>query len=164
MYVHQEDRARLLELYNQQDIINNFEAEIRRRDKAIIWISINVRPVRVHRGKIILLEGTVVDITARKKAEEEINKLNRELEENIAQRTSELHNTQLALLNLVDDLNAPTRDVSLIMRLRQPTRSWKRSAIRFSTICGRRLGAWTVSARRSWRIMATNSMPPGEIT
>ena len=51
MYVHQEDRARLLELYNQQDIINNFEAEIRRRDKAIIWISINVRPVRDHRGK-----------------------------------------------------------------------------------------------------------------
>ena len=55
-----------------------------------------------------------MDITARKKAEEEINKLNRELEENIAQRTSELHNTQLALLNLVDDLNATTRDVSLI--------------------------------------------------
>ncbi|PKN69928.1 MAG: hypothetical protein CVU54_07810 [Deltaproteobacteria bacterium HGW-Deltaproteobacteria-12] len=114
MYVHQEDRARLLELCSQQDIINNFEAEIKRRDNAILWISINVKPVRDGSGKIILLEGTIVDITERKCAEEAIKKLNRELEQNVARRTGELRNTQLALLNLVDDLNATTRDISQV--------------------------------------------------
>jgi two-component sensor histidine kinase len=72
MYVHQEDRARLLELLNKQDIINNFEAEIRRRDNAIIWISMDVKAIRDQCGKIILLEGTIEDITERKRAEEKI--------------------------------------------------------------------------------------------
>ena len=111
MYVHPEDRARLLELCNQQDIVNNFEVEIRRRDNEIRWISINVKPVRNQSGKIILLEGTIVDITERKSAEEEVNKLNRQLEQRVAQRTSELHDTQLALLNLVDDLNRSAADI-----------------------------------------------------
>ncbi len=70
MYVHQDDRTRLLELLNKQDIITNFEAEIRRRDNAIIWISMNVRTIRDEGGKVIFLEGTIVDITERKRIEQ----------------------------------------------------------------------------------------------
>jgi PAS domain S-box-containing protein len=89
MYVHQEDRARLLELLNKHDIINNFEAEIRRRDNAIIWISMNVRAVRDQGGEIKFLEGTIGDITERKRAEEALIKsemLNRRLVEHLPHR------------------------------------------------------------------------------
>ena len=70
IYVHQEDRTRLLELLNKHDIVTNFEAEIRRRDNAIIWISMNVRAIRDRDHRIIFLEGTIQDITERKRAED----------------------------------------------------------------------------------------------
>jgi len=71
MYVHKDDRTRLLELLNRQGQVNNFEAEIRRRDNTIIWILMNVKAIRDQGGKIILLEGTIQDITERKRVEEE---------------------------------------------------------------------------------------------
>jgi len=46
-----------------------------------------------------------IDITERKEAEEEIKKLNEELEQRVIVRTSELSKSQEALLNLVEDLN-----------------------------------------------------------
>jgi len=70
IYVHQEDRARLLELLNKQDRVENFEAEIRRKDNTIVWISMNVKAIRDQGEKIILLEGTIEDITERKRFEE----------------------------------------------------------------------------------------------
>lgn len=45
------------------------------------------------------------DITERKQAEEEIKKINEELDQRVQKRTSELINSQKALLNLVEDLN-----------------------------------------------------------
>jgi len=73
IYVHQEDRTRLLELLNKHNIVTNFEAEIRRRDNAIIWISMNVRVIRDRDHRIIFLEGTIQDITDRKRAEKALH-------------------------------------------------------------------------------------------
>lgn len=50
---------------------------------------------------------------SRKRAKEEIIRLNTELESMVNERTSELHNSQLALLNLVDDLNQSVKDTDV---------------------------------------------------
>lgn len=121
MYVHQEDRARLVELLKKQGTITGFEAEIRRRDNAIIWISMNVRAVRDQEGKTTLLEGTIEDITERKRAEEEIRKLNAELEERVAARTAELaekaRQMESFTYSVSHDLKAPLRGIDGYSRL-----------------------------------------------
>jgi PAS domain S-box-containing protein len=67
-------------------------------------------------GSAPCLIGSVQDITERKQAEEEVRKLNTELEKKIAERTNELHDSQLALLNLVDDLNQSVKDTEVVNR------------------------------------------------
>ncbi|MGD9610643.1 MAG: EAL domain-containing protein [Desulfovibrionaceae bacterium] len=55
-----------------RDEVHNFESQIRKKDGSIIWISENARVVRDARGAAEYYEGTVVDITARKRAEAEL--------------------------------------------------------------------------------------------
>jgi sigma-B regulation protein RsbU (phosphoserine phosphatase) len=52
--------------------VTDFESQIYRRDRSIIWISENARAVRDDRGKLLYYEGMVEDITARKRAEDEV--------------------------------------------------------------------------------------------
>ncbi|MFO7568588.1 MAG: PAS domain S-box protein [Smithellaceae bacterium] len=59
-----------------------------------------------------LVISTVWDVTAHKDAEEEIRRLNEQLEQKVAQRTRELHDSQLALLNIVDDLNESAQRIA----------------------------------------------------
>jgi PAS domain S-box-containing protein len=121
MYVHQDDRTKLIELINKQGKVNNYESEIRRRDGSIIWISTNVRAIRDQNGKIILLEGTMEDITERKQAEEEIRKLNVELEQRVAARTAELEERTRQMesfsYSVSHDLKAPLRGIDGYSRL-----------------------------------------------
>ncbi len=59
-----------------------------------------------------LMISTVWDITAQIRADQEIHRLNAELEQRVRERTDQLANTQMALLNLVDDLNQSARDIT----------------------------------------------------
>ena len=69
LYVHPEDRIRLMDLLERHGTISNFEVEIKRKDGILIWISINVKLVEDGTGKTKYLEGTIIDITMRKLAE-----------------------------------------------------------------------------------------------
>jgi signal transduction histidine kinase len=68
-----------------------------------------------------LMISTVWDVTEYKEAEEEIRVLHQELEQKVAERTGELRNTQLALLNLVDDLNSSARKLALANQAMEST-------------------------------------------
>ena len=70
LYVNSERRAEFVRQIQEADEVSNFESQIYRKDGTIIWISENARVVRDAAGRVLYYEGTVVDVTARKLAEQ----------------------------------------------------------------------------------------------
>ncbi len=70
IYVHPEQRDAFKKIIEEQGFIENFESEQHRRDGSTFWVSSNVRVVSAPDGTTLCYEGTVIDITSRKKAEE----------------------------------------------------------------------------------------------
>lgn len=70
LYVHPEDHHRLVHLLFQQGAVESYEAKMYRKDRSLHWISTNIRLVRDANGHPLYYEGTMIDITKRKAAEE----------------------------------------------------------------------------------------------
>ncbi|MEI6315427.1 MAG: PAS domain S-box protein, partial [Syntrophus sp. (in: bacteria)] len=70
LYVNPEDRERLKKLLVEQDRVQNFTAQLYRKDGSKFWVSINVHTVKDAEDCILYLEGTNEDITDHKHAEE----------------------------------------------------------------------------------------------
>ena len=90
LYVDPEDRERFKKLFEEKGFVKSFEGEFKRRDGSRFWISINGKAIRDEEGRIIYYEGTVEDITDRKKAEDELAAYHAHLEELVRERTEEL--------------------------------------------------------------------------
>jgi PAS domain S-box-containing protein len=88
-YVHSEDRAQILTHMKTKGFVDEVEIQFRRRDKETIWVSASARIVKDKPGETIY-EGFMLDITDRKRAEEEIKKHQDHLEELVEERTTEL--------------------------------------------------------------------------
>ncbi len=69
-YVDTADRERFVGLLATQGYIDNIEYEIFRKDGSRIWVSVNARMVRNDEGGVRYYEGSVQDVTLRKRAEE----------------------------------------------------------------------------------------------
>jgi PAS domain S-box-containing protein len=63
LYVHPERRIEMLRLIEEHGLARDFEVEFFRKDKSIVWSSLNIRAVRDKDGKIAYLEGTAMDIS-----------------------------------------------------------------------------------------------------
>jgi sigma-B regulation protein RsbU (phosphoserine phosphatase) len=72
LYVDRGRRDEFIRLMEENDVVQNFESRIYRKDGTIIWISENVRAVRDDKGTLLHYEGTVEDITVKRMAEEQI--------------------------------------------------------------------------------------------
>ena len=81
LYVDPNRRADFVQLMSQNDAVWGFESPIYRKDGTVIWISENVRVIRGENGEVRYYEGTVEDITARKRAEEELRRAKNAAEE-----------------------------------------------------------------------------------
>jgi two-component system, cell cycle sensor histidine kinase and response regulator CckA len=68
-YVDPQRREEYKRAIEEQGTVENFEYQIWRKDGAKIWISENSRAIRDANGKIVCYEGTVEDITERKRSE-----------------------------------------------------------------------------------------------
>ncbi len=76
VYDQPEDREEMLRHLRAQGVITDYEIKIRRKDGTTAWIMMNARLARDEKDREII-EGIVIDHTARKKAEEKL-RLSRE--------------------------------------------------------------------------------------
>jgi PAS domain S-box-containing protein len=74
VYVNPEDRTRWQALIEKEGVVRDFEVQIRRHKDEIIWISDTARVVKDDQGNILCYEGSVKDISERKKFEEELRR------------------------------------------------------------------------------------------
>lgn len=80
-YVDPERRAEFSRLLEEKDVVEDFESEIyRHNSREKIWISENAYLVRDERGEPLFYEGTVREITERKRAEVELTRAKEEAE------------------------------------------------------------------------------------
>jgi len=95
--------------------IRGFTEGVIRPDGALRWLQVDSVPVLDASGKPRRVVSSFIDITARKQAEEEVKKLNAELERRVTERTSELEaaNKELEAFSysVSHDLRAPLRSI-----------------------------------------------------
>jgi PAS domain S-box-containing protein len=73
LFVDPSDHKRLIDLLHTSSSVQNFEARLRIKNGKIHWVSMNVMVFRDENGKALSYEGTMLDITERKKAEEALS-------------------------------------------------------------------------------------------
>jgi two-component system, cell cycle sensor histidine kinase and response regulator CckA len=74
VYVDPDRRAQFKRAMQEHGIVQDFEYQVYRKDGTKIWLSENARAVRDSNDAILYYEGTVQDISDRKRAEEELRK------------------------------------------------------------------------------------------
>ncbi len=74
LYARSGQRERFHQLMAQQGEVLNFESEVYRQDGTRIWISENAHAVRDTDGQTLYYEGTVQDISERKRHQEELER------------------------------------------------------------------------------------------
>ena len=71
IYMDTNRRDEFVRLIGKGPVLN-FEARQYRKDGSLIWVTLNARPVYDEKDQIKFFEGTLLDITERKRAEDEI--------------------------------------------------------------------------------------------
>ena len=71
LYLRPNRRAEFVQEMLENGSVAGFESEVLRMDGSVMWIAVFARTVRDHHGDPLYFEGSVIDITERKQAEEE---------------------------------------------------------------------------------------------
>jgi PAS domain S-box-containing protein len=84
LYVNHKRHVEMLQLLSDFGYVTDFESELRCRDYSLIWVCENARALRNQNGELTGYEGFLVDITNRKKADQNLKK--REMQLTAAQQ------------------------------------------------------------------------------
>ncbi len=109
VYVDNEKREEMIALIKANDSVINFEFQAFRKDKSVIWTSLNAHAERDEDGRLICLEGLMVDISDYKKAEEMQKNALKDLEKRVEARTADLQNANKDLIEAKDLADAATQ-------------------------------------------------------
>jgi len=115
----QEDEfAGIMSALQRGERIEHYATKRRRKDGRLIFVSLTISPIRDMAGGIVGASSITRDVTEQLRSEEEIIRLNRELEARVDARTNdlngkriELEESQRALMNIVEDLNLKTSEL-----------------------------------------------------
>jgi PAS domain S-box-containing protein len=80
VYINPQDREGLLKVITERGEVVDYELELKSKNDRLIYTSVNAHLLLDPAGKPIGIEGSLRDITARKKAEEELLNLSRKNE------------------------------------------------------------------------------------
>jgi protein-histidine pros-kinase len=75
LYAEPGRRLHLVRMVKEEGMVSDFEAIINKKDGSKIWVSINAHVLRDMKDKILGLEGMVIDITHRKRAQKNFQML-----------------------------------------------------------------------------------------
>jgi len=100
IYVNPEDRERLKKLLREHGSVTDFEFQMRRRDGEVLTALESSFATRDATGAVVAYQGFVLDITERKRAEQEVRRRNRELM--VLNSISQSLNQSLPLDELLD--------------------------------------------------------------
>lgn len=92
-----------------------YEVELYHKNGEIHVLEVAEVPIVNEQGEVIAVEGIAHDITKRKKAENDLKELNRELDRRVNERTQELEQKNSELQELNKKLNAANRAKSIFL-------------------------------------------------
>ena len=105
----------------REGLVQDYELEIRHRDGHVKVVLYNASVYRDEAGRVIGVFAAARDISERKRAEEEIRKLNEELDERVRRHTAELEATnkdlQAFTYSVSHDLRGPLRHIDGFSKL-----------------------------------------------
>ena len=79
-FLSREDRQSQMELVEREHVVRDYEVQLRRGDGQVIWVVDQVRAVRGPDGRVLYYQGSLKDITERKRAERELREAKEKLQ------------------------------------------------------------------------------------
>ena len=104
-HIHPDDRTRAMETCQgeaRRSLEYDFEYRMLAADGRVVWLHDLASVERHADGSPRILRGFMIDVTERRRAEAEVQRLNAELEARVLQRTAELRDSEARLRSILD--------------------------------------------------------------
>jgi len=98
LYVNPEEREEMLKIIQEEGEVVDFEVQLKNKEDKVLYVSVNAHPLLDSNNKVIGLEGSVRDVTDRRKKEKQIV-YHLELEEMIMDISKNFINKPLELFD-----------------------------------------------------------------